>query len=155
PPSGTNILVPNSLGDLTKRECRFAHYPTNGAAAYLYGFPYDLSSTVPVTGYPNTNAAYLMPLSGNRQGDDVLLTNVLSFDVQIYDPGAPTFVSNGVAITPNDAGYAALLPGGASAAAGFGAYVDPGYAPSYTVPNPPPVYPTPLFNLAANAVASG
>jgi hypothetical protein len=67
----------------------------------------------------------LLPLEHHRTGDDVLLTNVLAFDVQVYDPGAPVFVSNGVAVEPRDPGYSALLAGTPAA---FGAYADLGYA---------------------------
>src|SRR5690606_30639575 len=53
-----------------------------------------------------------VPLSGERRGEDVMLTNVLAFDLRAYDPGAPLFAirqtpgnSNSpldVVLTPND-----------------------------------------------------
>ena len=33
----------------------------------------------------------LVPLSGERRGEDVMLTDALGFDLRVYDPGAPLF----------------------------------------------------------------
>jgi hypothetical protein len=33
----------------------------------------------------------LVPLSGDRRGEDVMLTGALAFDLRVYDPGAPLF----------------------------------------------------------------
>lgn len=33
----------------------------------------------------------LAPLSGSRRGDDVMMTDALSFDLKVYDPGAPVY----------------------------------------------------------------
>jgi hypothetical protein len=63
-------LYPNSLGDLTKRENRFLHSPT-----YPHGFQ-------------GTNAAGAVLTGTRRLGDDVVLTNVIAFDVKVYDPAA-------------------------------------------------------------------
>ncbi len=38
-------------------------------------------------------------LTLNRLGDDVFLTNVVGFDVQVWDPGAPVVVLTST--TPN------------------------------------------------------
>ncbi len=118
--AGNWKLVPNSLGDLTKREFRFAH---NG------DFPFQLNAAPPVnvngttpTEFPNNASAYLIPFvpTGPRFGDDVLLTNVLSFDVQVYDPAAPVNTTATAALTPSDPGYAAGGPV-------LGAYADLGW----------------------------
>jgi|LakMenE01Jun11ns_1017448.scaffolds.fasta_scaffold9941656_3 prepilin-type N-terminal cleavage/methylation domain-containing protein len=64
-------LYPNSLGDLTKRENRFLHKPV---------FPFFFDGTLPG-----------LVLSGTgREGNDVILTNVIAFDVRVFDPSAPT-----------------------------------------------------------------
>jgi len=64
-------LYPNSLGDLTKRENRFLHKTT---------FPFFFDGTLPG-----------VILSGaGREGNDVVLTNVIAFDVRVFDPSAPT-----------------------------------------------------------------
>ncbi len=131
--AGTYAMVPNSLGDLTKRENRFAHYPDSATVS----FPFDLNGTVPTTPstYPKKDA-HLVPFfagttslpASPRFGDDVLLTNVLAFDVQIYDPNAPIQNPSGVALTPTDVGFntstASTTP--------VGAYVDLGYSFSGT-----------------------
>lgn len=71
-------LYPNSLGDLTKRENRFLHKPV---------FPFFFDGTLPG-----------LTLSGTgREATDVVLTNVIAFDVRVFDPGAPT--AAGVAST--------------------------------------------------------
>ena len=33
----------------------------------------------------------LVPLGGERRGDDVMLTDVMAFDLRVYDPGAPVY----------------------------------------------------------------
>ena len=137
----SNFLIPNSLGDLTKRENRFAHYDV---------FPYNLNAPAPVNiggvtppspPYP-MNSAYLVPFhtSSPRYSDDVLLTNVLSFDVQVYDPNAPLRTNGGMIVSPTDPGYAAGTNSGA-----FGEYVDLGSS-LYTGAGGAPA---PLFNSAA------
>jgi prepilin-type N-terminal cleavage/methylation domain-containing protein len=60
---------PNSLGDLTKRENRFLH---DGNAPYRF-----LGAT-----------AAGATLTGDQEGDDIVLTNVIAFDVRAFDPQA-------------------------------------------------------------------
>ncbi len=138
PPSGTAIVVPNGLGDLTKRENRFAHYATTTSP---WGFPFNLNAnSSPNFGtFPTAPNAYLVPLSKLRTGDDVLMTNVLAFDVQIFDPNAAIDTLNGVALLPSDPGYLAT---GVTKGAGYGGYVDAGYNTS----NNPPI---PFFDSTA------
>ena len=124
--SGGPLMVPNSLGDLTKRECRFAHYPQNPTTvAAPFGFPFDLNPKY-ATGLSGT--AYLSPMIGNtpniRIGDDILMTNVLAFDVQVYDPGVPIFAANNIAPLPSDPGYYGASATGTGTTGG---YVDLGY----------------------------
>ncbi len=143
--SSSGNMIPNTLGDLTKRENRFAHY---GDATFAYGdFPFPVSRvgipTFPLAAFPipdwppttgSTNlpgnwpaghpeeSAFLAPSADARIGHDVLLTNVLSFDVQVWDPTAPVRVENGVALEPGDVGWSSATTIGAT-----GAYVDLGY----------------------------
>ncbi|MDZ4818926.1 MAG: prepilin-type N-terminal cleavage/methylation domain-containing protein [Planctomycetota bacterium] len=106
----------NSLGDLTMRENRYMHQPGT--------FPFPVAF-VPVTSATGIRA----PLTGSsnqRIGEEVILTNVLSFDVKVFDPMAPMkTASNGattIGLTPSDPGYAS-----ATAASGItGEYVDMG-----------------------------
>jgi hypothetical protein len=143
----TATLIPNTLGDLTKRENRFAHYGNSSVAYGAFPFPVDLSAipqnpptvpptSMPVPTWPTTatpahpdESAFLFPAEHLHTGDDVLLTNVLAFDVQVWDPGAPIFVPAGtsIAVEPRDPGW----PGTGTAVAS-GAYVDLGYRPGST-----------------------
>lgn len=140
------VMVANSLGDLTKPENRFAHY---GVAPFPGTFPFQVSTIVlaatPPTTQPNQNAV-LLPLGANRAGEDVLLTNVLAFDVQVFDPGAPVFITGGVSVEPRDPAYAGQF--GVSAPVAFGAYADLGYRTGYV---PAAGAPPALFNLAPAA----
>jgi prepilin-type N-terminal cleavage/methylation domain-containing protein len=141
-PSGTPTFTPNTLGDLTKRENRFAHYgnPNYQTVAGSHPFlmhltlipqvpfaavPTPWPSRTSVSSFPASRPdsnAFLTPLSGSRFGDDVLLTNVLAFDVEVWDPDAPVRVTpSGVAVTPQDPGWLS----GTNVATG--AYVSLGY----------------------------
>ena len=96
------------------------------------------------------NAANLLPdkylisasLDGSRMADDVVLTNVIGFDVKVWDPGAPIYwkAVNGqnVIVKPGDRGYDPA-DYAAGTAIGYGAYVDLGYDyvffdPTYVTP---------------------
>jgi len=184
PNAGTLRFVANSLGDLTKRENRFAHVPQcTTIGSPRYGWPHDVRIwgcanneygqlrlptlqecshsgwTLPAalgslnkwSGLnclnlrPNTQfsawkepnpwaevdpaTGILTDFPGNapnvRIGEDVILTNVLQFDVKVWDPLAPVFTvdptqdsaSNNWLVAPNvAAGTMVIMPG------------DPGYA---------------------------
>ena len=104
----TKFLYPNSLRDLTMRENRFGHNVT-GTIGTSY-FPYPRSPAV----------LSLAPLASTRAGEDIVLNNVIAFDVRVFDPDAPVRVATpGGAVTPGDPGFAA-----ASGTSGFGSYVD-------------------------------
>lgn len=49
--------------------------------------------------------------TGNRVGDDIILGNVVSFDVKAWDPGAPIFRAEATSTNPNNAGV--VKPGDA------------------------------------------
>jgi hypothetical protein len=110
-----SVLIPNTLADLTRRECRFMHNPngiTNGS-----GFPYAATT--------GAGLFFDSSLSSTRVGEDVILTNVIAFDVRVFDPAAPAEASDSDARVPGDPGYA----GGAIA---NGCYVDLGIASTVT-----------------------
>jgi prepilin-type N-terminal cleavage/methylation domain-containing protein len=96
-------FFPNTLGDLTRRECRFWH----DAAAFPYAIQ---TATLDAATFNGTL----------REGEDIVLTNVIAFDVRVFDPEAATRLASGVAVFPGDPGYET---GGTSPAA-RGAYVD-------------------------------
>ncbi len=80
----------------------------------------------------NQQTGTLNAYQGNRIGEDIVLTNVIGFDVKAWDPGAPTVMdaTGTVALVPGDPGYLAALrttlPSG-DAIVAYGAYVDLNY----------------------------
>ena len=115
------VLLPNSLGDLTKREHRFMRGgysfllesgSTRSVAAQVfpYAFPVDTMQ----------HAVAEAALDGTkRASEDVILTNVIGFDVRVFDPQATLSADGKV---PGDPGYAVPLTGDS-----VGAYVDLGW----------------------------
>ncbi|MGE0607411.1 MAG: type II secretion system protein J [Pirellulales bacterium] len=69
--------------------------------------------------------------NGTRIAEDVILTNVIGFDVKVWDPYAPIMsdATTNVVYMPGDADYVAAVNGAGSthALTGFGAYVDLNY----------------------------
>jgi len=113
---GTSSLLPNGLSDLTKRENRFLHNFTGVVSAGT--FPYNnVMTNLPANG----------SLSGNRLGEDIILSNVLAFDVRVFDPSAEVLnnATAGVAVVPGDRGYGAGVS--FSPTIIEGAYVDLGH----------------------------
>jgi hypothetical protein len=146
--SGNTTVSPNTLADLTRRECRFAHpaaFPTSGCAFWTwntqsYTLPtlptlYECSeyktgpvaytwspATVPsafsaqtvanldfwtnATGHRLTDNAYASGARSDRVSDDIILTNVIGFDVKAWDPKA-----NGGQGAYVDLGYNTALTG--------------------------------------------
>lgn len=120
--------VPNGLSDLTKRENRFLH-----------NFP----GTVTAAAFPYENVVANLgdgPLSGSRAGEDIVLSNVLAFDVRVFDPNAeiknPS--TGGVAVTPGDPGYASASSFSTPV---YGCYVDIGVggASTFAIANKDPL----------------
>jgi type II secretory pathway pseudopilin PulG len=115
------VLLPNALGDLTRREFRFMRGgysfvtesgATRSVAAQVFPFAFPVDST--------QHAVAEAALDGTRRAsEDVILTNVVGFDVRVFDPQAA--VSSGGRV-PGDPGYAAPQAGDA-----VGAYVDLGW----------------------------
>jgi hypothetical protein len=102
---GAFLLCPNSLGDLTKRENRFMHF---APGASTFPFPF-LGATTPGATFAQGSA---------REGSDVVLTNVVSFDVRVYDSSAPIRSGPTVGLMPDDPGYSG------AAVSGTGGYVN-------------------------------
>jgi type II secretory pathway pseudopilin PulG len=129
----TNQTVANSLGDLTKRENRFYH--GNPGANTPANFPYQLNR------WNLWNPGSSAILTGTRLGEDVILDNVLSFDMRVFDPLA-AFVKgvDGTMLGPCDPGYsqAGLTGIGALGSAGgmLGGFVDMAYAEYNTLTAP-------------------
>lgn len=118
----TNQNVANSLGDLTKRENRYLHgTPGNNPPS---GFPFRVN-TANIQGsvFGASPSIYAVP-STARIGDEVVLTDVLAFDIKVWDPSAPIKVIGTISVVNTDPGFAppAVSP------VQLGGYVDMGYA---------------------------
>jgi type II secretory pathway component PulJ len=204
-------LVPNSLGDLTKRENRYGHqpyvYPHDAGFWGLLGlptlrecshpdWPFPLNDTtvlpagaahVPSNIYTDADSQIVQPsgesgslvpidtsvtaewrvnlsprtpaataltpdywvdphpyletdtvtgtllhyLDGDRIAEDVVMTNVIGFDVKVWDPGAPVLADDttGELYAPGDPYYLTALAsmGSGYSAVDYGAYVDLNY----------------------------
>jgi len=116
------IVLPNTLADLGRRENRFMHLGT-----FPYTFP------IPLYASASQVSDLTFPSSSARFGEDIILTNVIAFDVRVWDPAAwvqaiPGYLQTGgvsgtttmLAAVPGDPGY-----GGPNAVNALqGAYVD-------------------------------
>jgi prepilin-type N-terminal cleavage/methylation domain-containing protein len=71
PANTLNQLLPNGLSDLTKRENRFFHRTVSAT------FPFGLSQVDLETQKSNSTLA---------SSEDVILNNVIAFDVRVFDP---------------------------------------------------------------------
>jgi hypothetical protein len=114
---GSTLAQPNTLGDLTKREHRLL---LTGSTAMRSGtFPYAFLTDA-------TNRAFLNATfdQTDRTWEDVALTNVIAFDVRVFDPGAVAQAGTGPNLYPGDPGYSG---GGATS---LGGYVDLGWGTS-------------------------
>jgi prepilin-type N-terminal cleavage/methylation domain-containing protein len=100
-------LFPNTLADLTRRECRFMHNPAGNTSGSQYPYVFD------------PTAAGVVFATDQRRGEDVVLTNVLSFDVRVFDPASPVAIVGQTAVVPGD-------PGFTNAPSASGCYVDLG-----------------------------
>lgn len=69
-------IILNGGGDLLTRRNRFAHAPS------LSGTNVSLTKLNLV---PGSGVWSVLPLAGSRVGEDILLTNVLAFDVKVVD----------------------------------------------------------------------
>lgn len=96
-------LVPQTLGDLTKRENRFMHGPV---------FPHHVQVD-PSSGRLIEAATFDKT---DRVWEDVILTNVISFDVRAYDSAARAQI----AVTPD--GPVVRFPGDPGYGTGTGAF---------------------------------
>jgi hypothetical protein len=136
-------MVANSLADLSYRENRFGHsqsrfpFPVNFDTLQEPPSKYDPQSLTPFQP-PYLSGGAPNPLGSQRYGEDVVLTNVLSFDVKVWDPGAAVLPdSSQRPLVPSDPGYSGELNKWVAAKypamwngqpVQYGAYVDLNYA---------------------------
>jgi len=120
-----SVLFPNTLADLSRRECRFMH---NVAGLTTSGFPFPFvahqaaSTSGTAELLPAAIEGLVFDATSQRRGEDVVLTHVLGFDVRVFDPAVPVgLATGGTPVVPGDPGF----PGPAAVASG--AYVDLGH----------------------------
>jgi hypothetical protein len=138
----SDTLVPNSLGDLSRRECRFLHNSAGDTSGLGFPYPFIASASQAPLPHQTTSlspvgdqlppaiSGLMFDTASTRRGEDVVLTNVIGFDVRVFDPSAPlqASASGTDVITPGDQ----TQP---TAAAAYGAFVDLGSAGSLPGPN--------------------
>lgn len=123
-----SLLVPNTLADLSRRECRFMHNVA-GLTTSGYPFPFVAHQTPSTSGtaelLPAAIEGLVFDATSQRRGEDVVLHNVLGFDVRVFDPAVPVGLAvGGSPVVPGDPGFAG------TAAVASGAYVDLGHGVS-------------------------
>ncbi|MEM8944618.1 MAG: prepilin-type N-terminal cleavage/methylation domain-containing protein [Planctomycetota bacterium] len=104
----------------------------------------EIPGTPPGEDFNNGNPT----IGSDRRGEDVMLNDVLAFDLRVFDPGAPLMTLNGGSVLePSDAAWNPSAVG--ATRVGFGAYVDLGWDPSFYIQSenegPPPRY---VYNYA-------
>jgi len=134
--------VPNTLGDLTKRENRLFLGGTSSIrnAAFPYAVLTDGSARLLQT--PSLSPTFD---STDRVWEDVILTNVIGFDVRVWDSQAKAQTTLTPSLYPGDPAYNATAA--ASGTGATGAYVDLGWGggtPAAVGGTFPPVGQTPL-----------
>ena len=105
------LIIPNTLSDLTRRESRFMHNVTGDTTGA--GFPYAFPTGSFQGLIPPDGLIFDRAVSSTRVGEDVVLTNVIAFDVRVFDPAAPVSVSGNDAQAPGDPGFAVAVTNGA------------------------------------------
>jgi len=120
----TGMAVPNTLGDLSKRENRCFLTGTGPirSGTFPYAFPFDVTFHVPAEATFD---------STDRVWEDVVLSNVIAFDVRVFDPLAKTQLTGTMSLIPGDPSYNAATAAGAS-----GVYVDLGWGNVLGTRNP-------------------
>jgi type II secretory pathway component PulJ len=115
------LLRPNTLGHLTRRENRFRHqalFPHE----FLSADKSDVTTLLHAATFDFDATGMKSP---ERDGEDVVLQNVLSFDVRVFDPDATVRAGASGPVFPGEPGYNAAI---ATATDPRGAYVDLGWS---------------------------
>ena len=131
-----DLRVPNTLGDLTKRENRFAHQ-INGITVFPHEMNQRAIRVLPGNTFPTGFLSVLHPFGTpfepagsdpDRQGEDLMLSNVLAFDLLVFDPWAPLFEYQNAVIEPVSSSlFTTAQAINLNNLVGFGAYVDLGW----------------------------
>jgi type II secretory pathway pseudopilin PulG len=92
-PDPRDRLVANSLEDLAKRENRFCHW------ALVYPYLLDRAAL------QACQLANLGGLDARFSGNDIMISDVIGFDVQVYSPNTIVQSSGGLPVVPSDFSY--------------------------------------------------
>jgi type II secretory pathway pseudopilin PulG len=87
--------IANSLEDLAKRENRFGHLRV--PILYQLDRAFLLTNRLNDTNLNPADFAFL--------GQDILLTDILSFDIKVFSPDCPVLLNNDIPTVPSDIGY--------------------------------------------------
>jgi hypothetical protein len=134
------------LGLPTLRECSHSNWAADTVLPAannrdvpqidLWNNPHPWTGVDPATGAIAAPAPPIPPpFLGPRVAEDVILTNVIGFDVKVWDPGAPVYLDTGgtpeiqddVVVGPGDPDYETAMTNSWTLLS-YGAYVDLGYA---------------------------
>ncbi len=123
----------NSLGTLNHPMHRTAHLGTDGTILgngqlATAGFPHPILVRGFTAAQRTVNVVLEdLILFGTMTGSDVVVENVVGFDVKVFDPTIPVLQYSGAPLLPHDPGYAAAYADTVNfPRQGFGAYVDLG-----------------------------
>ena len=157
PASGSlDLVAANSLEDLADPANRFAHVqvpiPSTAGSTTMpvLALGAKLAVNVSDPGTLQVGSGFLHPafvLLGNRAGEDLLASNILAFDIKLFDPEVPLLAMGDLVLSPNDPGYEAAL---GSPAVGTGEYVDLAWAKKLVDHSPNP-NPNTIFSAATDA----
>lgn len=131
---GTNQVAANSLEDLAKPGNRFAHIVFQIAPNILSMPVLALSpsaSMIPSFSPSLVGEGFLDPafvLAGDRQGEDILATDVLAFDIRCYDSSAPIVEFEGLTLRPGDPGFGTVAVPAVANTVAHGDFVDLNWA---------------------------
>lgn len=118
-------FIPNTLGDLTRRESRFMHNSAGDTSGT--GYPYRFPEN-----FQDVSAPAQLTFAGtDREGEDVVLSNVIAFDMRVFDPTAAVQLNGNTPLAAGDPGF------NSGAGIGVGGYVDLGNGDNSTTPAAP------------------
>jgi hypothetical protein len=131
--NATGTVSANTLADLTLRKNRIAHLPMKPVNATYQDFPHPFKTALlPFEATLADRKGIGLPFQyGMFMGEDVVMDQVIGFDVRVYDPLVKIVadITGSEPLTPGDPGYETRAH---TAAIGQGAYIDLGFASHFT-----------------------
>ena len=127
--NANGTISANTLADLTLRKNRIAHLPTN---------PINANQDA---NFPHPFKTERLPFqSGIFIGEDVVMDQMIGFDVRVYDPFIKIVadITDSEPLTPGDPGYETQAH---TVAIGRGAYVDLGFTSRFNYTSNPNLTP--------------